>query len=96
MVLPVRLALWSECMLEVDCRDNLHGVEVYGHGLAVECTACGHRAVITIGRRGDMTQIYDLKLRCQGCRTAGRFKAWLPVSAAEATAFLTEKPAAGA
>lgn len=76
---------------------NLHGVWICGGFLGVRCIECDHRAVLEQEqlpaiRSGNMTELYSLKLRCQGCGRAGQGKAFwemcTPFDREEAELFL--------
>lgn len=77
--------------------DNLHTVWTTGELLGVRCAECDHRAVLsqtelpTI-RRGNMTRLRDLKLRCGHCGIRGQapdqFMLYLPLDREEADRFM--------
>lgn len=76
---------------------NMHGVWMCGGLLGVRCLGCDHRAVLdkqrhTFIRNGNMTELYNLKLRCAGCGLAGQGKAFwemcTPFTREEADLFL--------
>jgi hypothetical protein len=55
---------------------NLHGVWSSGGWLGVRCVHCGHRGVLHKDKfdfiyEGNMTMLYKLRLRCQGCGLSG-------------------------
>jgi hypothetical protein len=57
--------------------DTLHTVCSSGALLGVRCTVCDHRAILSAAglptiRRGNMTRLRDLKLRCGHCRVRGQ------------------------
>ena len=58
---------------------NCHAVWLHGGFLGVRCLACDHRAVLhkdqhEFFRQGNMTELYSLKLKCQGCGASGKGK----------------------
>ena len=67
---------------------------------ASTCKACGHRAALDKDklriRRGNMTELRDLKLRCEKCETRGtalkEFEFYIPHDFDEAKAFLMGEP----
>ena len=64
--------------------------------LCVHCKSCGHRAALDKEKlaisRGSMTQLRDLRLRCEQCGTHGtalkEFEFYIPHDFDEAKAFL--------
>ena len=57
--------------------DSLHTVWTRGELLGVRCKQCDHRAVLDKARlpgirRGNMTLLRSLTLRCQGCDANGK------------------------
>jgi hypothetical protein len=79
---------------------NLQTVAVSVGVLCVHCKSCGHRAALDKERlmleRGKMTQLRDLRLRCEHCGTRGtalkEFELYLPNDFDEAKAFLFGEP----
>jgi DNA-directed RNA polymerase subunit RPC12/RpoP len=56
---------------------TLHHVWATAELLGIRCAACDHRAVLSpaelpIIRRGNMTRLRDLKLRCGHCGARGQ------------------------
>jgi hypothetical protein len=77
--------------------DNLHTVWATGGLLGILCVACDHRAVLAPSelpfiRRGNMTRLRDLKLRCGHCGSGGQapdlFTLYLPPDRQEADRFM--------
>lgn len=77
--------------------DNLHTVWSHGALLGVRCVACDHRAVLSAAelptiRRGNMTRLRDLKLRCGSCGARGQapeqFGLYLPPDREAADRFM--------
>ena len=77
--------------------DSLHGAWIYGGRIGVRCNGCDHRAILTDTevptiRRGNMTLLRTLKLRCQRCAAGGtaldRFTLYLPANQEQADAFM--------
>jgi hypothetical protein len=72
--------------------DNLHTVKFYGGLLCVRCRSCGYRSVLG-QEQLKVTEVTDKqplgwqKLRCISC-DAGQVEMLLPLSRAEADAFL--------
>ena len=79
---------------------NLHTVAVSDGVLCVHCKACGHRAALDKdglrNSRGNMTQLRDLRLRCEKCEARGtalkEFDFYIPHDFDEAKAFLMGEP----
>ena len=77
--------------------DTLHTVWSTGALLGIQCSACDHRAVLSPAelpaiRRGNMTRLRDLKLRCGHCSFSGQapdqFTLYLPPDREVAERFL--------
>ena len=77
--------------------DNLHTVWATAALLGIRCAACDHRAVLSsaelpIIRRGNMTRLRDLKLRCGHCGARGQapaqFTLHLPLDRDAAAGFM--------
>ena len=79
---------------------NLHTVAVSTGILCVHCKSCGHRAALDKDKlaihHGNMTQLRDLRLRCETCDTRGsalkEFDFYIPHDFDEAKAFLAGEP----
>ncbi len=78
---------------------NLHTVAVSADLLGIRCAACGRRKLLGKEHlpihRGNMTPLYALKFRCDGCgaRNSGRptdkvFALYIPFTDEEAKAFM--------
>ena len=77
--------------------DNLHTVWATGGLLGIRCAACDHRAILSpaelpVIRRGNMTRLRDLKLRCGHCGIRGQapdqFVLYLPLDREEGDRFM--------
>lgn len=79
---------------------NLHSVAMSIGVLCVHCKKCERRSALDkqnlAGNYGDMTQLRDLRLRCEGCGTRGtalqEFDFYIPHDFDEAKAFLAGEP----
>ena len=78
-------------------QDTLHTAWTTGSLLGVRCVSCDHRAVLSPAelpaiRRGNMTRLRDLKLRCGHCSFSGKapdqFTLYLPPDREAADRFL--------